>query len=82
MRNTNQYDMRGFHILSDAMGGFQPIDAVCQFEYKNHQISIPTMGLGRVACQSEIMVSGGVTREQELYRCRTVQEAIEFIDKL
>lgn len=82
MRMTRQYEMRGFHILSDAIGHFTPVDAICQFEYKNHQISIPTVGLSKGACQSEIMVFGGPTREVELHRCRTVQEAIQFVDDL
>lgn len=82
MRMTSQYQNRGFHILSDAIGHFTPIDGICQFEYKNHQVSISTAGLSKGACQTEIEVFGGENREQPMHKCRTVQEAIEFIDGL
>lgn len=82
MRKTKQYDMRGFHILSDAIGHFTPIDGVCQFEYKNHQISVSTAGLSKGACQNEIFVFGGPNRDIEMKRTRTVQEAIQFVDSL
>lgn len=82
MRMTTQYQMRGFHILSDAIGHFTPIDGLCQFEYKDHQISISTAGLSKGACQTEIQIFGGENRETPVKQTRTVQEAIQFIDAL
>lgn len=82
MLNTSQYQIRGFHILSDAIGHYKPVDAICQFEYKNHQISISTAGLSKGACQTEVFVFGGENREKELKRVHSVQEAIEYVDGL
>lgn len=82
MRNTKQYAMRGFHIISDAAGHFRPVDAICQFEYKGHQVSVSTAGLSQGGCQNEVKVFGGEKREDELHQCHTVQEAIEYIDAL
>lgn len=80
MRNTTQYQNRGFRILSDAVGGFKPIDAICQFEYKDYQISISTAGLSKGACQTEVIVFTGPNRDIELGLFHTVQDAVEFID--
>lgn len=82
MRKTTQYGFRGFHILSDAIGHFTPVDAICQFEYKDHQISVSTAGLSKGACQNEVFVFGGENRDIELKRTHTVQEAIEYVDGL
>ena len=82
MLKTDQYTFRGFHILSDAMEQYRPLDAICQFEYKNHQISISTAGRSKGACQNEIFVFAGENRETEVKRTHTVQEAIEYIDSL
>lgn len=82
MRMTNQYQNRGFHILSDAIGHFTPIDGICQFEYKGYQISVSTAGLSKGACQNEVFVFGGENREKEIHRAHTVQEAIQHVDGL
>lgn len=79
---SNQYKIRDFHILSDACGGFKPIDAVCQFEYKNHQVSISTAGLSQGACQTEVAVFKGSKRNISIGNFNTVQEAIKFIDDI
>lgn len=82
MRKTKMYDHRGFHILHDVMGNYADADAICQFEYKDHQISMSTAGRSRGACQQEVIVFGGPERGVELARTHTVQEAIEYIDSL
>ena len=78
---TNQYKIRGFHILSDAINNFTPIDGICQFEYNGYQISISTAGLSKGACQTEVSIFEGKLRDKEVWRCHTVQEAIEYINQ-
>ena len=82
MLKSTQYTFRGFHILSDAISHYKPLDAICQFEYKGYQISISTAGLSRGACQSEVFIFGGEDRTTEIKRVHTVQEAIEYVDGL
>jgi len=79
---TNQYKIRGFHILSDAQNGCRPIDGICQFEYKGHLVSISTAGLSKGACQTEVGVYDGVKRDNEVGRFHTVQEALDHINGL
>lgn len=76
-------DSRGFKIISDASGNFQPIDAICQFLYRGYQISISTTGLSKGACHQGIAVYGGND-----YNCcmkdnlSTVQNAIDYVNSL
>ncbi len=79
---TDMLQYRGFQILGDASQHFQPLDAICQFKYKEHLISISTAGLSKGACQTEVAVFSGKDYEKELTRTHTVEEAIEFVNKL
>lgn len=75
-------DSRGFRIMSDVKDGFKPIDGICQFVFKGHQVSISTAGMSIGACQTEI----AIFRKDEdgkftvvVHQTSTVEEAIEWI---
>jgi len=78
MRNTPHYQSREYHILSDAMNGFSPIDGVAQFNYRGYQISMSTAGMSRGACHTKVAV---FEEEVLITECDTVEEAIEFVNK-
>ena len=78
---TDMLQYRGFQILGDASQHFQPVDAICQFKYKEHLISISTAGLSKGACQTEVAVFFGESFTTEVgKRFHTVEEAIAFVD--
>lgn len=80
---TDMLQYRGFQILGDASQQFQPVDAICQFKYKDYLVSVSTAGLSKGACQTEVAVFFGVNFTTEVGKhFHTVEEAIEFINKL
>lgn len=80
---TQQMEIRGFDIIADVQGDFKPIDAICQFLYQGHQISISTSGRSQGACQTPICIFTGDNYQDVLKNgLRTVEEAIEYIDGL
>lgn len=81
MRNTPHYQNRGYHILSDAMNGFSPIDGVAQFNYRGYQISMSTAGMSRGACHTKVAVYKEEGEGVLFTECDTVEEAIEFVNK-
>ena len=83
MSQNEQPDLmriRGFRIIADAAGKYQPIDAITQFEYKGYVISISTAGLSVGACATEVAVfEGGLEKQWALLS--TVEEAISWVDE-
>jgi hypothetical protein len=80
---TQHYKIRDFHIISDAKTGFKNIDAICQFQYKDHQISASTAGISAGGCHNEVNVyrkdnNGNNTILTGQYN--TVEEAIDAIN--
>lgn len=78
---TRQMQLRDFHILSDALNAFRPIDGVCQFKYNNFQVSISTAGLSRGACQTPVCVYTGDDFDKVAKDgFHTVKDAIDWIN--
>lgn len=83
MSQNEQPDLmriRGFRIIADAAGKYQPIDAITQFEYNGYVISISTAGLSIGACSTEIAVFEG-DRGRQLTLTKTVEEAIDWVNE-
>lgn len=81
-----QFKIRQFRIISDISNNFKPVDAICQFVYRNRLINISTSGQSIGASQHEIVVFENPSIESNInaviYKCMTVEEAIDFINSL
>lgn len=74
---------RDFSLTSDAQYGFAPIDAICQFFYKDYQISISTAGMSHGACHTPICIFERVNTNKVVKDgFSTVEEAIDWINDL
>lgn len=73
--------IRGYRIIADAQGGFVPIDGICQFFYKDYQISVSTAGLSMGACQTHVCVFDKNNTDKKVKDgFHTAEEAINWID--
>ena len=78
---SDTYVTQSFRIISYVKTWFQPIDVVCQFEYKGHLISISTAGSSQGACHTKVEIFKGPDFDQIIDPgFRTVEEAINFIN--
>lgn len=74
---------RDFALLSDALGGFKPIDAIFQFFYKDYQISVSTAGMSQGACHTPICIFDRKNTFKVVKDgFNTVEEAIDWINSL
>lgn len=72
---------REFSLTYDAKGLFAPIDGICQFFYKDYQISISTAGMSEGACHNPICIFDRHNTEKVVKDgFSTVQEAIDWIN--
>lgn len=72
---------REFSLTYDVKGLFAPIDGICQFFYKDYQISISTAGMSEGGCHQPICVFDRRNTEKIVKDgFSTVQEAIDWIN--
>lgn len=72
---------REFTLTYDVAGGFAAIDGICQFFYKDYQISISTAGMSQGACHNPICIFDRQDTEKVIKDgFSTVQEAIDWIN--
>ncbi len=72
---------REFTLTYDIAGGFAAIDGVCQFFYKDYQISLSTSGMSQGACHTPICIFDRHNTDRVIKDgFGTVQEAIDWIN--
>ena len=76
---TEQMKFRGFDIVHDIRKSYTPVDAICQFKYKDYTISMSTVDRSRYGSINEVKIfdkKGGFLNVD----FNTVEEAIDYID--
>lgn len=72
---------RDFSLTTDVQGDFKPIDGLCQFFYKDYQISISTAGMSHGACHVPICIFDRHNTDRVVKDgFSTVEEAIDWIN--
>jgi hypothetical protein len=79
--HKDMLQIRDFHIIGDAQSGYLPIDALCQFYYKEYLVSVSTAGISMGGCQNHVCVFHKPdTKQVAKDGFHTVEEAINWID--
>lgn len=74
-------ETREFTLTYDVNGSFAAIDGICQFFYKDYQISISTAGMSHGACHTPICIFDRRNTDKVVKDgFGTVQEAIDWIN--